>query len=87
MNKDIKLYIKNKKVDLSDNISFPFQYQFEDLNNPSIVKNNFSKTITIEGTKNNNKIFGEIFNLDRNQEWGDNVVGVNFNPLQRTEFA
>lgn len=87
MNKDIKLYIKNKKVDLSDKISFPFQYQFEDLNNPSIVKNNFSKTITIEGTKNNNKIFGEIFNLDRNQEWGDNVVGVHFNPLQRTEFA
>ena len=43
MNKDIKLYIKNKKVDLSDKISFPFQYQFEDLNNPSIVKNNFSK--------------------------------------------
>ena len=87
MNKDIKLYIKNKKVDLSDNIAFPFQYQFEDLNNPSIVKNNFSKTITIEGTKNNNKIFGEIFNLDRKQEWGDNLVGINFNPLQRTEFA
>ena len=45
MNKDIKLYIKNKRVDLSGNIAFPFQYQFEDTNNPSIIKNNFSKTI------------------------------------------
>ena len=87
MNKDIKLYIKNKRVDLSGNIAFPFQYQFEDTNNPSIIKNNFSKTITIEGTKNNNKIFGEIFNLDRKQEWGDSLVNVNFNPLQRTDFA
>lgn len=65
MRKNIKLFIANKEVDCSEGISLPMTYTVEDFQNPTIVKNSFSKTISIPGTKNNNKIFGEIYKLDR----------------------
>ena len=66
--KDIfKLYINGNLVDFNEEPNISFTYQLEDLSNPTIVKNNFSKSITINGTDNNNRIFGEIYNLDREQ--------------------
>lgn len=89
--KDIRLYIANKLVDCTDGISLPMNYQLEDFSNPTLVKNSFSKTIAIPGTKNNNKIFGEIYKLDRMQhyeEWTGNpeLNGINFDPSKRVEF-
>lgn len=69
MSKDIRLYIADKRVDIPEGISLPITYQTEDFNNPTIVKNSFSKTIALPGTKNNNKIFGEIYKLDRMQHY------------------
>lgn len=69
MNRDIRLYIANKRVDLTDELSLPMNFQQEDFSNPTIIKNSFSKTITIPGTKNNNKLFGEIYKLDRMQHY------------------
>lgn len=88
MLQDIRLYINNNQVDLIEEISLPFTYQLTDLDNPTIVKNSFSKTITIEGTKNNNRIFGEIYNFDREQMFDDVLLtGVYFNPSYRTPFT
>lgn len=89
--KDIRLYIANKLVDCSDELSLPMTYQLEDFNNPTLLKNNFSKTINIPGTKENNKIFGEIYKLDRMQhyeEWTGNpeLNGINFDPSKRVDF-
>lgn len=88
MKQDIKLYIDNKQVDLVDNISLPFVYQLKDMSNPTIVKNNFSKTIDIIGTPNNNAIFGQIYKFDREQILSDvGILGAYFNPSQRTPFT
>lgn len=87
MKQDVRLYIADRLVDFSSELSIPFTYQIEDTNNPTIIKNSFTKTITIVGTKNNNKIFGEIYNLDREQLYDDNyIVGAYFNPSFRTPF-
>lgn len=67
--RDVRLYIANKLVDCSEKLSLPVNYIQEDFNNPTIVKNSFSKTITIPGTKNNNALFGEIYKLDRMQHY------------------
>lgn len=85
--KDIKLFIDNKLVDFSDELSMPLTYQLEELTDPTIVKNLFSKTITIVGTKNNNIIFGDIYNVDRKQEYniGD-ITGAYYDPSKRTPF-
>lgn len=87
MKQDIKLYIDDKLVDFSNELIIPFTYQLKDVNKPTVVKNPFTKTITIIGTKNNNKIFGEIYNLDREQLYDDTyLTGAYFNPSYRTPF-
>lgn len=88
MKQDVKLFINNELVDFSNELSMPFVYQLEDTNNPSIVKNSFTKTISIVGTKQNNKIFGNIYNFDREQLYSNNyLTGVYFNPSFRTPFS
>lgn len=69
MKHNTRLYIAGKLVDCSETLSLPITYSLEDLANPTVVKNSFSKTITIPATKNNNKIFGEFFKLDRMQHY------------------
>lgn len=86
--KDIfNLYINDKLVDFENAPKFEFKYQMEDFQNPTIVKNLFSKTITIEGTRNNNKIFGDIYNLDRKQLYEiGKYDGAYFDTSKRTDF-
>ena len=76
-----ELYINGKKVEFdSAGISILFQRQRTDYTNPTIVKNSFTKTIKIPGTKINNRIFNEIWKLDRVQ-WSNA-----FNASKRTPF-
>lgn len=67
------------KLDIDNNISIPFTTQFEDLQNPSAIKNNFSKTLSIPSTPNNDKIFSHI--------WSTDSVIYDFDPSQRLDFA
>ena len=76
-----ELYINGKKVEFdSEGVSILFQRQRTDYTNPTIVKNSFTKTIKIPGTKINNEIFNEIWKLDRVQ-WSNA-----FNASKRTPF-
>ena len=59
-----------------------FNYQLEDLTNPTNIKNTFTKTIVVEGTPTNNKIFNSIYRLDSNIS----PTEYNFNPMLRTPF-
>lgn len=77
MKENIKLYIADTLVDTED-ISLPITYQTEDLSNPTAVKNSFSKTITLKGTKNNNKIFNYIYDTQE-------IVN-KFDPSKRVDF-
>lgn len=87
MKDTFRLYINNQLVDFEQEPKFEFKYQQEDLSNPTIIKNSFSKTIKIEGTDNNNRIFGEIYNLDREQIYKyDSKSCAYFNPSKRTPF-
>lgn len=76
-----ELYISGKKVELdSAGVSILFNRQRTDYTNPTIVRNSFTKTINLPGTKVNNSIFNEIWKLDRVQ-WTDA-----FNASKRTPF-
>lgn len=83
----ISLYIADKKVDLDTNSFILFNYTMEDLTNPTIVKNSFSKQITLKGTPANNEIFGNMHKSDRRIYQGINNVGVGYNPLRKTPFS
>ena len=58
------LYIKGKYVDVEDDQLFLFTYSNNSVENPEAIKNNYSKTITLNGTPNNNKLFDEIYLTD-----------------------
>ena len=66
---DIKLYIGGMPVDLSDNVDVLFTYAADDMTNPTIVRNSYSKTIVIEDSPNNSKVFGQFWNLERTQDY------------------
>lgn len=88
----IEIYIGNNgdKLDLSEDVQVLMTYELEKLQNPTIIKNNFSKTITIQGTPNNDRIFGYYYKLDRtivdNRSGFDYNSGIYFDASKRTDF-
>ena len=52
---ELHLYIGGTEVEFVDKPEILYTYQTDDITNPTVVKNSFSKTITLKGTKNNNK--------------------------------
>lgn len=87
MRRKISLYIADNLVDLDDQSLILFNYTMEDLLNPTIVKNSYSHQITIKGTPNNNRLFGDIFRLDRVVTYNGGTLGTDFNPSQKTPFV
>lgn len=87
MRRKISLYIADNLVDLDDQSLILFNYTMEDLLNPTIVKNSYSNQITIKGTPNNNRLFGDIFRLDRVVTYNGGTLGTDFNPSQKTPFV
>lgn len=87
MRRKISLYIADRLVDLDDQSLILFNYTMEDLLNPTIVKNSYSHQVTIKGTPNNNRLFGDIFRLDRVVSYNGGTLGTDFNPSQKTPFT
>lgn len=87
MKQDIRLYLSGLRADLREDPKILFNYRITDTNNPAAVKNNFTKTVTLDGTDNNNAIFGAIYDLSRLQTYGaGQYSGTDFNPLKKADF-
>lgn len=80
MRQEIHLYLGGKEVFFTEPPEILFTFQRIDYTNPTAIKNSFTKTITVDGTPENNIVFGEIYNLGRTQ----NVAL--FNPAKRVPF-
>ena len=79
MKQDVRLFINGREIEFSANPKILLNYKEKELHNPTIVKNSFTKQITVEGTPANNLVFDHIWSLERIQ---DN----NFNPIRKTDF-
>ena len=84
---NIHLYIGSEEVEFSTPPEILYTYQKDDLTNPTIVKNGFSKTIDIEGTPTNNKIFGHFWNVQRVQNTSGEGNGIYFNASRKVPFT
>lgn len=62
--KNIRLYIGGKRADLDGGLNIPFTYQTSDSQMPTAVKNSYSKTVTLQGTEQNRRIFDGLWRLD-----------------------
>ena len=85
--KKVELFIGGKAVDLSQDPEVFFNTSVDDLTNPTIVKNSYSATLVIEGTPNNNKLFGHFWNLERIQNGPNTNITTGFNASQKTPFT
>ena len=77
----IELYIENNKVDINESFSTILTLAIDDIKDFGAKNTTFSKTILLPGTKNNNKLLGNIFNINAANDYNsaaDNV-GINFN--------
>jgi len=70
---------------LNDEIQFAINKQFEDINNPTTIINDYSKTVKIPFSNTNDKIFGKIYSPDRIIR-GYAGMGVNFDPYKKLDF-
>ena len=83
MQNKIELYINNNKVDLSESTKILFNYKIKDVYSPTVVKNSYTKTIALEGTKTNNEIFNNLYKLD--VSYSTDLI-TNFNSSKRNPF-
>lgn len=87
MRNKVRLYIGGKLADLDDGSFILLNYTAEDLSNPTIVRNSFSRQITLKGTPTNNAIFGDIYRNDRITQYGGGTIGPDFDPTRKTPFT
>lgn len=80
MRQEIQLFIAGTEVEFAQPPEILFSYIRTDYTDPTVLRNSYSKTLTIEGTPNNNRIFNSIYHLDQ-------IVDPNtFNPARRMNF-
>lgn len=84
----LKLYLENTLVELSEDFSCPITKTFEDLQNPTSIKNDFSKSIVIPHTQKNDSLFGHLYNPDRLTAASTNntLKGIYFDPYKKIDF-
>lgn len=83
-----RLFIENREIELDESVQFAITKQFEDLSNPTDIINDWSKTVSIPFTANNNEIFGHIYNPDRLIVVGssDTLTGIYFDPSKKLDM-
>ena len=78
-----------KEIDLFESVSIPITFSILDIREPDKRKTSWSKTISIPGTANNNRIFNHIYQISADA-W-TTIAGVSvyqaFNPNLRTEIV
>lgn len=87
MRKRISLFIASQLVDLDDQSFILYNYIMEDLSNPTVIRNSFTKQIVLQGSPTNNRIFGDAFRMDRKTLYGSKYLGAYFDMSRRTPFT
>ena len=87
MNNRIDIFVEGMKLDV-DGLDLSITYSFSDLTDPLTITGDYSKSINLKGTTNNNSIFGQIWRLDRQlltTSSEHNNVSVHFNASKRAK--
>lgn len=81
MKNEVRLFINDKEVEFSQDPKILLNYTEKEFRNPTVVRNSYTKQITVPGTPSNNDVFGHIWNLERIQD------GMDFNPIHKASFS
>lgn len=86
MRQEIKLFLGDREVEFNSTPQILYNWTQTDLQSPSVVKNSFTKSIAVDGTKTNCDTLGHFYDLSRYQDYGGST-GPGFNPLTKTDFT
>lgn len=83
-----EIILENSRLDLYEDIGLELNLAIDDIKDFSSRNTSYSKTITVPGNANNNKVFGHIYSLNSANNYGLNSsspsVGYNFDPTKQT---
>ena len=83
---NIELYLENRKVEV-EKVDFPLNKTFQNLTNPTDIVADYSKTISIPMTKQNNKVLGNAYRLDKIILSSDKEnIGMYLDPTKKIPF-
>jgi len=77
----VELFVEGLKLDISQEISTVLSFSIDDIKDFAAKNSPVSKTIVLPGTKNNNKIFGNVFDISASNSYNPDLPnqGINFN--------
>ena len=83
----VEVRIEGRKLDVFEGFDFSFNYGVADIRNPEKRSTEYSKTIKCPATKNNDELFGHIYdvNISNNYDANTTNISVNFNPNKKAE--
>ena len=81
MRTPVELYINGDRVEFNSPPEILFNYTQTDITNPTLIKNGYSKTFTVESTKTNDQIFRHFWRQDSLIE-----PGIQFDPSKKLPF-
>jgi hypothetical protein len=83
----VEVRIEGRKLDVFEGFDFSFNYGIADIRNPEKRSTEYSKTIKCPATKNNDELFGHIYdvNISNNHDANTTNISVNFNPNKKAE--
>lgn len=85
MHQKARLFIGGSELEFGNEPAILYQYNMDSIQNPTAVKNSYTKTIQVQGTPRNNQIFNDLYDLTRVQPV-NGVYDNYFNPSKRTGF-
>lgn len=80
----IELLVNRERVDLGEGVDIALNKSIADIRNPETRSSDFSKTLTIPGTSQNNKVFNHIFDVS-NDITGSGQYNPDFNPNKKAD--
>ena len=83
----VEVRIEGKRLDVFEGFDFSFNYGVADIRNPEKRSTEYSKTIKCPATKNNDALFGHIYdvNISNNYDANTSNIDVNFNPNKKAD--
>ena len=83
-----EIILEGFRLDLYEDIGLELNLAIDDIKDFSSRNTTYSKTITVPGNANNNKVFGHIYSLNSANNYGVNTdapsVGYNFDPSKQS---
>lgn len=81
----LQLILENQEVELNEKVSIPLNKTYENLNNPTDIIVDYSKSINIPMTSKNNEILSNSYRLDRSiiGNTSNSNIGIYLDPTKK----